>query len=151
MDSKDIEIVKSMLKLKTNNLQTIAETVSISKSSVQKRIKKMEEDRIIKGFIPELNEDLLPETSTAISMIKAKYGPGYAEEIGKQISQIKGICSLYYILGDYDFMAVIKARGRKDLERIINSISAIERVERSNTITVLSSMLEDLTLFYRLD
>jgi hypothetical protein len=48
-------------------------------------------------------------------------------------------------------MAVIKARGRKDLERIINSISAIERVERSNTITVLSSMLEDLTLFYRLD
>ena len=94
---------------------------------------------------------MLPETSTAISMIKARYGPGYAEQIGKQISKIEGICSLYYILGDYDFMAVIKSRGRKDLERIINSISAIERVERSNTITVLSSMIEDLTLFYRLD
>ncbi len=151
MDKKDFDILRSMLNLKTNNLQTIADTVSISKSSVQKRIKKMEEDHIIKGFIPELNEDMLPETSTAISMIKARYGPGYAEEIGKQISKIEGICSLYYILGDYDFMAVIKSRGRKDLERIINSISAIERVERSNTITVLSSMIEDLTLFYRLD
>ena len=48
-------------------------------------------------------------------------------------------------------MAVINARGRRDLERIINSILAIERVESSNTITVLSAMLKNLTLFYRLE
>lgn len=88
MDEKDKEILKTMMILKTNNLQDIADRVSISKSSVQKRIKKMEEEKIIKGFIPELDRNNLPETLTAISMIKAKYGSGYAEEIGKQISQI---------------------------------------------------------------
>ena len=36
MDAKDIKIIKSMLNLKTDDLQTIADTVCISKSSVQK-------------------------------------------------------------------------------------------------------------------
>ncbi|WP_175266812.1 winged helix-turn-helix transcriptional regulator [Acidiplasma cupricumulans] len=40
MDEKDKEILKTMMILKTNNLQDIADRVSISKSSVQKRIKK---------------------------------------------------------------------------------------------------------------
>lgn len=110
----------------------------------------MEDDGLIKGFIPELDSDKLPETITAISMIRARYGPDYAGKVGEEISHIDGICSLYYILGEYDFMAVIKARGRKDLETIINKISGSERVERSNTITVLSTALEDLTAFYRI-
>lgn len=150
MDEKDKEILEFMMKLKTNNLQVLAEHVGISKSSVQKRIKKMEDDGLIKGFIPELDSDKLPETITAISMIRARYGPDYAGKVGEEISHIDGICSLYYILGEYDFMAVIKARGRKDLETIINKISGSERVERSNTITVLSTALEDLTAFYRI-
>ena len=35
MDSKDLDILKSMRNLKTNNLQTIADTVNISKSSAK--------------------------------------------------------------------------------------------------------------------
>ncbi|MEM0140349.1 MAG: Lrp/AsnC family transcriptional regulator [Ferroplasma sp.] len=150
MDEKDREILEYMMKLKTNNLQILADSVKISKSSVQKRIKKMEDDGLIKGFVPELDDTKLPEILTAVSMIKGRYGPNYAEEIGKQISAIEGICIVYSVLGEYDFLAVIKARGRKDLEIIIKEISAIEQVERSNTITVLSTKLEDLTAFYRL-
>ncbi|KJE49223.1 MULTISPECIES: Lrp/AsnC family transcriptional regulator [Acidiplasma] len=151
MDEKDKEILKTMMILKTNNLQDIADRVSISKSSVQKRIKKMEEEKIIKGFIPELDRNNLPETLTAISMIKARYGPGYAEEVGEKIKEVKGICALYYVLGDYDFTAVIKAESIKDLESILNKISLIDGVERSNTITVLSIKKEDLTEFNRID
>ena len=151
MDSKDYEILSNMMKFKTNNLQILAENVNISKSSVQKRIKKMEEEDIIKGFIPELNEEKLPEIITAISMIKAHYQPGYADTIGNKLSKIAGVCSVYYILGEYDFVVLIKATGRKDLECIINAISSISHVERSNTITVLTTKLEDLTAFYRLN
>ncbi len=151
MDKKDKDIINSMMSLKTNNLQIIAEQVKISKSSVQKRIKKLEEEGIIKGFIPELNEDNLPQQITAISMIRAKYGPDYAVKIGGEISKIEGISSVYYVLGDYDFVAIIKAKGRKDLEEIMNKISSIERIERSSTITVLSTFREDPTAFYRLD
>jgi DNA-binding Lrp family transcriptional regulator len=151
MDKKDNEILKSMMKLKTNNLNVIAGAVELSPSSVQKRIKKMEDEKIITGFIPQLNEDVMPEQLTAISMIRAKYEPEYYDKVGNEISKIDGVCSVYYVLGDYDFIAIIKARNRKELELTIKQISAVGSVERSNTITVLSTLLEDPTLFYRLD
>ena len=151
MDKKDNEILKYMMKLKTNNLNVIAGAVELSPSSVQKRIKKMEDEKIITGFIPQLNEDVMPEQLTAISMIRAKYEPEYYDKVGNEISKIDGVCSVYYVLGDYDFIAIIKARNRKELELTIKQISAVGSVERSNTITVLSTLLEDPTLFYRLD
>ena len=151
MDSKDNEILKSMMKLKTNNLNVIARKVKLSASSVQKRIKKLEDEKIITGFIPQLNEDVMPEEFTAISMIRAKYEPEYYDKVGNEISKIDGVCSIYYVLGDYDFIVIIKARNRKELELTIKQISAVAGVERSNTTTVLSTILEDPTLFYRLD
>lgn len=151
MDKKDNEILKSMMKLKTNNLNVIAGKVELSPSSVQKRIKKLEDEKIITGFIPQLNEDVMPEQLTAISMIRAKYEPEYYDKVGHEITKIDGVCSVYYVLGDYDFIAIIKVRNRKELELTIKQISAVGSVERSNTITVLSTLLEDPTLFYRLD
>jgi len=151
MDKKDNEILKSMMKLKTNSLNVIARAVKLSPSSVQKRIKKMEDEKIITGFIPQLNENVMPEELTAISMIRAKYEPGYYDKVGNEISKIDGVCSVYYVLGDYDFIAIIKARNRKELELTIKQISTVSGVERSSTITVLSTILEDPTLFYRLD
>ncbi len=151
MDSKDNEILKSMMKLKTNNLNVIARKVKLSASSVQKRIKKLEDEKIITGFIPQLNEDVMPEEFTAISMIRAKYEPEYYDKVGNEISKIDGVCSIYYVLGDYDFIVIIKARNRKELELTIKQISAVAGVERSNTTTVLSTILEDPSLFYRLD
>jgi len=151
MDKKDNEILKSMMKLKTNNLNVIASKVELSPSSVQKRIKKMEDEKIITGFIPQLNENVMPEQLTAISMIRAKYEHEYYDKVGNEISKIDGVCSVYYVLGDYDFAVIIKARNRKELESTIKQISAVGGVERSNTITVLSTILEDPTLFYRLD
>lgn len=151
MDKKDNEILKSMMKLKTNNLNVIARKVKLSASSVQKRIKKLEDEKIITGFIPQLNEDVMPEEFTAISMIRAKYEPEYYDKVGNEISKIDGVCSIYYVLGDYDFIVIIKARNRKELELTIKQISAVAGVERSNTTTVLSTILEDPSLFYRLD
>lgn len=151
MDSKDNEILKSMMKLKTNNLNVIARKVKLSASSVQKRIKKLEDEKIITGFIPQLNEDVMPEEFTAISMIRAKYEPEYYDKVGNEISKIDGVCSIYYVLGDYDFIVIIKARNRKELELTIKQISAVAGVERSNTTTVLSTILEDPSLFYRLE
>ena len=151
MDKKDNEILTSMMQLKTNNLNVIAGEVGLSPSSVQKRIKKMEDDKIINGFIPQLNENVLPDEFTVISMIRAKYEPDYYDKVGNEISKIDGVCSIYYVLGDYDFIVIIKARNRKELELTIKQISAVGSVERSNTITVLSTLLEDPTLFYRFD
>ncbi len=84
-------------------------------------------------------------------MIRAKYEPEYSDRVGSEISKIDGVCSVYYVLGDYDFIVIIKARNRKELETTIKQISAVANIERSNTTTVLLTILEDPTLFYRLD
>ena len=107
----------------------------------------MEEEKIIKGFIPELDRNNLPETLTAISMIKARYGPGYAEEVGEKIKEVKGICALYYVLGDYDFTAVIKAESINPFIIFSSSIFLIRFCTEDFEMDTLSAMSCKLFVF----
>jgi len=139
-----------MLREKTNSLTKIGLIVHLSKSAVEKRIKRLMTEGIIRGFIPQLDKDSIQGSITAFSLIRAKYGPKYSENVGKELSKIAGVCGVYFVLGDNDFIVIIKARNSNELSDIVNKFALIENVERSNTILSPSTEYEDISQFYRL-
>lgn len=150
LDDEDREILKVINTLKDTNLVSIASQVNLSKSAVQKRLKKLKNKGILKGFIPQLNPEKLPKQFTAISQIRAKYGPNYIQDAAKSISNIDGVCAVYFVLGDNDLIVILKASTRDELEIAVNNYTLIEGVERSNTFLCLSTEFEDISKFYKL-
>lgn len=143
LDQVDRKIINVILETGEFNLREIGNKVGVSKSTVHNRLKRMKESDFIKGLVPVLNHNMFKNHITAVSIIGAQYGPMYSDEVGERIKNVEGVWALYYVLGENDFVAIIRATSREDLEDTIKKISKIKGVERSNTLLALSIIKED--------
>jgi DNA-binding Lrp family transcriptional regulator len=146
LNNKDIRILRYIDKHGSTNLDAIAEGVEISRSTVHYRIRKFLDDGIIKRNIVEINPEKLGLDVTAITFVYANYDKIDSDELGKKLSKVSGVIAVYYVLGDVDFIVLLKAKDKEDLKRLIKDITSIEGVIRTGTHFVASVVKEERRL-----
>ena len=77
--------------------------------------------KIIKKIMVILDASKLGYDIFAISFIKVKYQPGYQKAVSEKIKRIRDIWTVYFPLGDIDFVVLIRAKNRENLRHIINT------------------------------
>ncbi len=144
LDEVDMKILDILQKDCRKSLDEISSVVGVPKSTIYYRIKKMESMGVIEGYHAKVNPKILGYDYFTITLIKAKYGPGYHKKIGKKLSEVPGVWAVYYVLGDNDFIILSRAKDRESfvkdtLERLID----LKEIERTNTISIIEIMKED--------
>jgi len=124
-------------------LQKIARRLGVPKSTVHYRIGRLEREKIIEGYYAKLNATTLGYDYMAVVLVKAKYGPQYHEKVGLKLSKIPGVWAVYYVLGDYDFIVLIRAVNRDDYMQKLERLSNMADIERSSTQVVGRVVKED--------
>jgi Lrp/AsnC family leucine-responsive transcriptional regulator len=150
LNELDRKILLSIFDSRETSLSVISKKVGVSKSTVHNRLKKMKNSNFLKGVVPLIDQSHLNSTITAVSLINAKYGPEYGESIGGKIAKIKGVWAVYFVLGSIDFIALIRAKNKTELGRIVNELSKTPGIERSETIMALNTAKEDFPESLRL-
>jgi len=77
-----------------------------------------------------------------LTLIRGKYGNGYKEVIAEQLRGIKGVVSIYFLLGDVDFVIYTVAKNKDEYSKILDKITSISEIERSDTRTILQTYRE---------
>ena len=83
-------------------LQEIAEKVGAPTSTVHYRVKRLEREGVIDGYYANINPEKLGLEYLTIILVRAAYGPGFHERIGKELSKIPGVWAVYFTLGETD-------------------------------------------------
>ncbi len=143
LDSVDMKILAALVRNGDLSLKHISDKARVSKSTVHNRLNKLRKSGVLKGFLPWLDFDKLGEPITAVSLIRARYGPDYQKIVGTKLATIKGVWAVYFVLGENDFIVLSRARTREQLEDTIQKFTEVEGVERSNTSFVLDVLKED--------
>ncbi len=143
LDEIDKKILNILQDDANRSLEEMGRELGLSKSTIHYRIKKMMEKGIIRKFMAFVDPLLIGYDILAISLIRAKFGPGYQKKVGEKLMKIKGIWAVYFLLGDIDFVVLIRAKNRADLQRIINEFINTAEIERSSTHIVLERIKED--------
>lgn len=151
LDDVDKKILEVILRKADLNLKDIADSIGVSKSTVHNRLRRMRDENYLKGFFPLINHDMLNQQVTAITLIRAKYGPEYSQEVGKKLAEIKGTWGVYFVIGEQDFIVLIRAKSKSELSEIVNKLAQLDGIERSNTIMVLDIFKEDPREAIRID
>ena len=125
------------------SLEEIGNALGMSKTAIHYRINKLRDERVIKKIMAILDPGKVGYDIFAITFIKAKYGPSYQKNVGEKIKKIKGVWAVYFLLGDIDFVVLIRAKNRDDLRRIVNTFINTPEIERSSTHIVLEIVKED--------
>ena len=144
LNETDKKILKNLLEDARFSSRQIAKNVGVSVGTVLSRIKKMEDDGLIKGYAVILDHEKLGYELTVVTEITVS--KGRLTEMENEIAKIPNVCGVYDVTGLTDAVIIAKFRSREDLGRFTKQLLALPFIERTNTHVALATVKENFRL-----
>ena len=144
VDELDKRILSVLLEDGRASCREVARILGVSPATVAKRLKKLENSGLIKGYTALLDHEKLGYDITVITAITVSGGK--LLEVEREIAKLPGVCAVYDVTGPVDVMVIAKFRNRQELSRFTKSLLAMPHVERTCTYVVLTTVKEDFRL-----
>jgi DNA-binding Lrp family transcriptional regulator len=144
LSDTDVKILQVLLEDARFSSRQIAKKVGVSVGTVLSRIKRMEEDGLIKGYSVIMNHERLGYELTVV--MEVTVSKGRLIEMENEIAKIPNVCSVYDVTGLTDAFIVAKFKTREELGKFTKRLLALPYIERTNTHVVLTTVKEDFRL-----
>jgi DNA-binding Lrp family transcriptional regulator len=144
LNETDLKILQVLLEDARFSSRQIAKRVGVSVGTVLSRIKKMEDEGIIKGYSVIMDHEKLGYQLTVV--MEVTVSKGRLIEMENEIAKIPNVCSVYDVTGLTDAFIIAKFKTREELGRFTKRLLALPYIERTNTHVVLTTMKEDFRL-----
>jgi DNA-binding Lrp family transcriptional regulator len=144
LNETDVKILKSLLEDARFSSRQIAKNVGVSVGTVLSRIKKMEDEGLIRGYSAILDHEKLGYQLTVVTEITVS--KGRLVEMENEIAKISNVCGVYDVTGSTDAVIIAKFKSREDLGAFTKKLLALAYVERTNTHVVLTTVKENFRL-----
>jgi len=144
MDEIDERILKNLLVDARLSARQLALKLGMSTVTILSRIKKLEKQKIIKGYTSTLDHEKLGYDLTAIIEIIAKKDK--ITQVEDKLSEMENVCAVYDITGNTDTLLVAKFKGRGELSKFVKDLASIPNVENTITHVVLNTVKEDFRI-----
>ncbi len=144
LSETDVKILQVLLEDARFSSRQIAKKVGVSVGTVLSRIKKMEDDGLIKGYSVIMNHERLGYELTVV--MEVTVSKGRLVEMENEIAKIPNVCSVYDVTGLTDAFIIAKFRTREELGKFTKRLLALPYIERTNTHVVLTTVKEDFRL-----
>ena len=144
IDETDRKIIRHLLGDARLSARQLGLRLGMSTVTILSRIKKMEKERLIRGYAAALDHEKLGYALTAIIELSAK--KDMLVEVESSISEMQNICAVYDITGSTDTIIIAKFKDRDALSDFVKGLSSIPGVTNTITHVVLNTAKEDFRL-----
>lgn len=129
--------------LRDNARQTtalLARRLGIARATVQSRIRRLEEQGIIKGYTVRIADDLERRRIRAHVMLNV--GPKQAAGAELALRKMPEVTGLFAISGVYDLIAIVSAESTERMNQLLDRIGALPGVERTMSSIILAAKVD---------
>jgi DNA-binding Lrp family transcriptional regulator len=144
LDELDEKILKELFEDARLSSRQIAKNAGVSVGTALSRIKKMEEEGLIKGYFVLLDHEKLGYQLTVVTEITVS--KGRLVQMENEIAKIPNVCCVYDVTGLTDAIVIAKFKNREDLGHFTKRLLALPYLERTNTHVVLTTVKENFQL-----
>jgi DNA-binding Lrp family transcriptional regulator len=144
LETLDYQIVSALQEDARSSYRDIARKIGIAVGTVQSRVRKLLDAKVIRGFSVELDYSKmgLPLSAVILLQVKGKR----LREVEAKLASIENVCAVYDITGDFDVAMVAKFPDSVALDKFIKEILAMDYVERTATSIVLNTVKEEYNI-----
>ncbi|MFB0990289.1 MAG: Lrp/AsnC family transcriptional regulator [Porticoccaceae bacterium] len=130
------ELINLLKENSRRSVSDLAKNLGLSRATVQQGIVRLERKGIIQGYTVKINPHYQQQQVSAYIMISiiSQKTPDIVRQIQKH-PQLDMLCT---ISGQYDLMAMVTESTTEALDRAIDSIAALDGVEKTLSHIVLS-------------
>lgn len=140
LDELDRKIIQKLLNNSRISMRQLASELDVALGTIANRLKRLENDDIIKGYSVILDPAKVGWEMTVI--VGLRITKGKMIEVQKRIAEDHRVFIVYDVTGDYDSFVVAKVRDTDDLNDLTKGVLTSEGIERSLTHVVLNTVKE---------
>ncbi|HWM51113.1 MAG TPA: Lrp/AsnC family transcriptional regulator [Thermoplasmata archaeon] len=141
LDDLALRILRLLNADARKSFREIAKAVDASLSTVSNRVRKLEEEGIIMGYAPILNEGRLGYDVLAV--VGVKIHKGKLLDVQRRIAKDDRVTHVYDVTGEWDSIVVVRLKNTRELDAFIKRLGSMEYVENTYTQVVLNVVKEE--------
>ncbi|MEM2936611.1 MAG: Lrp/AsnC family transcriptional regulator [Candidatus Bathyarchaeia archaeon] len=141
LDDIDFQILRMLQEDARTSYRKVAEAMGIAVGTAYNRIKRLEDEGILRAYTVMVDPAKLGYGLTAVILIQAE--GQHLVEVEKEAAQLDEVICVYDITGDFDIAVVARFRDRFTLNNFIKSMLKSPYVKRTVTNVVLNVVKED--------
>jgi len=144
VEELELKIIRALNQNSRKSFREIAKEIGTSAPVVINKVKRMEEEGAIKGYIPVLDPEYFGFTLMAVVALRISHGK--LIEAQEKIAEDPRVLAIYDVTGDWDSIVIAHFKGREDLNKFIKTILAQKYVDRTVTHIVLNVVKDERKL-----
>ncbi|HET9159190.1 MAG TPA: Lrp/AsnC family transcriptional regulator [Caulobacteraceae bacterium] len=140
MDQTDRALLNALRENARAPVAELARRLSLSRTTVQSRLARLERSGVIAGYSVKLSE--LEQASLIHAFVALTIEPKQAAAVSSALKRLSGVRTLQSISGGFDMIATLEARSVAEMDALVDEIGAVSGVERTNSFIVLSTKFD---------
>ncbi len=140
LDKLDHLLVARLREDARASVSELARSLSVSRTTVQSRIARLERQKVITGYSVRVAESFEKNQIHAYVMITV--GPKRAAIVSADIKKMPAVRLLQSVSGTFDMIALAVAPSVREMDDLIDAIGNLEGVERTTSSVVLSTKFD---------
>ena len=141
VDELDVRILRLLNADARTSFRDIAKEVGASISTVSNRIRKLEQQGVISGYVPLIDESTLGYDVLAV--VGVKIHKGKLLEVQRRIAKDDRVTHVYDVTGEWDSIVVVRLKNTRELDAFIKRLGSMEYIENTYTQVVLNVVKEE--------
>ncbi len=141
IEELELKIVRSLNKNSRKSFREIAKEIGTSAPVVINKIKRLEEQGAIKGYIPILDPEYFG--FNLIAIVGIRISDGKLIETQEKIAEDSHVFAIYDVTGEWDSIVIAHFKSRDDLNSFIKNVLAQKYVDRTVTHIVLNVVKDE--------
>ena len=137
LDTTDRALLLALRAHPRASLTSLAKHVDIARGTVYSRLERMERTGVITGYGPEI--DPVAAGYSVLAFCTLEIQQGSHDETTGQLAQLAEILEIHTITGDGDLLLRVIALSNDHLHDIVQAISSIPTVQRTETQLALAT------------
>ncbi len=136
LDDLDIDILRSLNENARKSFRDLAKELHVSLTTVSNRVKAMERNSVIQGYMPVIDPEKLGYDIMVVIGIKVIHGRIIETE--RDLSKDSAVFAVFDSTGEWDAIIMARFKTRGDLNLFVKKVLDHENVDRTYTQVVLN-------------
>ena len=141
LDETDRRILGLLNKDARMSFRHISRELKMSLTRVTTHVKKLENEGVIRGYIPLLDPEKLG--FDMLTIIGLDISKAETIEIQKKVAKDPHVLSVYNTIGQWDSVIIARFRSRADLDSFIRKVLSMPGVDKTYTQLVLNIVKDE--------
>ena len=141
LDDLDHAILRRLNEDARQSYRKIARALGVSISTVSNRVKGLEAEGVVTGYVPLIDPARLGYDAAAV--IGVTISRGKLLEVQRRIGKDERVFGVYDVTGEWDSVIMVRFKNTRELDGFVKKLVAMENVERTYTQVVLNTVKEE--------